>query len=113
MAGTLPVFFGSGEEPDGALNHLALARIGQRLAGLQQRDPARLGDLVVVVVGGALDEFAQEESNGLADAPAAPAVPVGDVAELGPDRRGEAGLLAHLAHGGGVRRLVRVRAALG
>src|SRR3954452_19351630 len=112
MAGTLPIRRVSGEEAYGALHHLALARVCERSRRLLQRDPAGLGDLVVVVVGRAPDVVAQEEAHGLADPAARAAVPVRDVAELRADGRGQPGLLAHLADGRGLRLLVGVRAAL-
>src|SRR3954447_22815201 len=100
MRGTLAVRRGSGEDADRPLDHLALAGVGEAAWRLLQRDPAGLGDLVVVVVRRAVDEVAQVEADGLADPPPRAPVPVGHLAELAADRRVEAGLLARLAHGG-------------
>src|SRR4051812_46303078 len=113
MGGTLAVARRSGEDPDRPLDHLALAGIAEPAGRLLQRDPPRLGDLVVVVVRRAVHEVAQEEADGLAHAPPGAAVPVGHRPQLRAHDGVEAGLLAHLPPGRRLWRLVAVRAPLG
>src|ERR1700722_8944986 len=71
--------------------------MAELLAGLRERDPASLLDLVVVVLGVAFDELEQEERDRLRDRlPVAP-VPVARLAQLVHRLGHDPGLLAHLA----------------
>src|SRR4051812_2106979 len=107
--GTLPV---RPQSRQGALDHLALARIRELRPGRLEREPAGVVDLVVVVVGAPLDELAEVEVDGLLDAPPVAAIPVADVAEALLDGHRDARLLAHLARGGLLAGLPGVRPAL-
>src|ERR671916_2061584 len=67
-----------------------LGRIAQPVRCLVEWDPPRRVDLVVVVVGAAGQVVAEEEVDGLEDAPAVAAGPIGNVAERLSHRRGGA-----------------------
>src|SRR5215211_5095059 len=108
-SGTLPVRPQSRQR---ALDHLPLAGVGELRSRRLERQPARVVDLVVVVVRAALDELAEVEVHGLLDAAAVPAVPVAHIAEPLADRHRDAGLLAYLARRRLLTRLAGVGAAL-
>jgi hypothetical protein len=79
---------------------------------LSEPEPARVLDLVVVVVGLAGDIVEQEEGHRLGDPGAVALVPVAHVAELLAHGRLDAGLLADLSHRGVGGRLAVLRVAL-
>src|SRR5215211_5977964 len=109
-SGTLPVVVVFRQR---ALDHLALPRIAQLGTGLLEWHPAHVVDLVVMI-GGVPGEVLEEvEGHRLEDPDPPAAVPVLDVAEALDDPRVDPRLLPHLARGGGLLALARVRPALG